>query len=150
MLRKAKIGIFAHIVDDFTEETIDYDLKVASEDPRDLGRMGYVEVRLKNSQHVDAIRLNCSLGEEHKKDRIPFSCRATWKGSDLNRSDEHGPRGELYFSTQPGGGTAAVWINDTIESLKIYPDFRLVRIKSLTLIKRSNASAPPRPIRAQE
>jgi hypothetical protein len=153
MLRRANCGIYKYINISYDFKFIDFDVRVGPDEPAALERPRYLEVRLKRPLHVDAMRVDCSLDYRGTLFR-PVTCHASWSGGGRNDSDEDGQRGALWFANRPGARTAAVWINDTVESIRIYSDPSLwdssrsknddkviFNIKSIKILTRSSKLA---------
>ena len=98
----------------------------------------YLSFRLEEPQRVYALRLKCSMDFGGKEPDVnypgldlpgPVNFRVSWRRSGQVDFRETGYNSDLYLDTRPGGRTAAVWIDDTIDCLRIYLDYRPFDIK---------------------
>ena len=125
-LQRRHVYPYTHIIQNDDYEYIDFISLIGPSDPAQFGHPQFLEVRLKRPQHVDALRVECTVDKRRVSSLGDLTLQAVWGGSRPDDHDGNRQHRDLYFGITSGEKTSAVWINDTIEIVRIYPRPNLV------------------------
>jgi hypothetical protein len=133
-LHKARIGVFAALNDPggYREQKLLLDAMEIYQATwldgvfRGNGSQAFITFALEQPTFVYGVRLNYAYADNER-----VTLRAAWKQGDLpysetDRTDriDFDPLPQTWGATWEGHGIATVWINDTIDRLRLYPSDR--------------------------